>query len=282
MEPADATLTDTQSGQHTSGALGEFEYLLNRHPEEPMATQVRTAIINGTNYITPLNVNSGESLGNVSKMTYSVELDKKELPNYQGSGGNDDVFWKPKSGSVSLSCRHVSIEMMKIALGATAKVVAAGAVDGEAHTVVDLDKLIALDHLQDLSAELTVSPAGTGPDFVEGVDYIRKRAGITPMSTGSMAADDEIEISYTKHKHAVFQALINMITETGLLFDGVNERTGKPWQGKFHRVAWGPSKSLELINDDFASFDIEGEILIADFVTGVGLSQMVEIKVGDL
>lgn len=247
-----------------------------------MAKQVRTAIINGTPYITPLGVNAGESLGNTSKMTYTVETEKKELPNYQGGGGNDDVFEKFKSGRVALSCRHVTLAVLALALGATAVSVAAGEVDDEAHTVAELDKLIVLDHLQDLTAEMTVAPALTGDPYVEGVDYIRKRAGIIPITGGDIAADAEIKISYTKHKHAVFQALVNMISETGLVFDGVNERSGAPWLGKFHRVGWGPAKSLEFIGDDFASFDIEGEILSADFVIGVGLSKFVEIKVGDL
>lgn len=241
---------------------------------------VKTAIINGTPYITPLNVNSGESLGNTSKLTYSIETEKKELPNYQGGGGNDDVFEKFKTGRVSLDCRHVSLSVLKLALGATAAEVASGAVPDEEHEVIALDRLIVLDHVQDLAQTLTVAAGAT--NYVEGTDYIRKRAGIIPLATGTITVGAVLEISYTKHKHSVFQALINLITETGLVFDGKNERSGNPWLGKFHRVGWGPTKSLEFIGEDFANFSIEGEILSAEFVTGVGLSKFVELKVGDL
>jgi hypothetical protein len=243
---------------------------------------VKTAIINGTPYITPLNVNSGESLGNTSKLSYSIETEKKELPNYQGGGGNDDAFEKFKSGRVALSVRHVSLSALSLALGATSATVTGAAVADEPHTVETLGQLVALDNPQDLAQSLTVTPAAGGTAFVEGTDYIRKRSGIIPLADGSMTADLDIEVSYTKLGGVVFQALVKMITETGLLFDGVNERSGKPWVAKFHRVAWGASKNFEFIGDDFASFDIEGEILAADFITGVGLSQFLELKVGDL
>lgn len=247
-----------------------------------MANAVKTAILNGTAYITPLGINSGESLGNSSKLTYTIETEKKELPNYQGGGGNDDVFEKFKTGRVSLECRHVSLSVLKLALGATATSVASGAVADEPQTVVALDRLIVLDHMQDLSQTLTVTPAAGGTPFVEGTDYIRKRAGIFPITGGGIAVDDDLEISYTKHKHVIFQALINLITETGLVFDGENQRSGNPWLGKWHRVGWGATKTIDFIGEDFANFSIEGEVLSADFITGVGLSKFVELKVGDL
>lgn len=243
---------------------------------------VKTAIINGTPYITPLGVNSGKSLGNLGKMTYSAEVEKKESANNQGGGGNDDVFYKFKSGRVSLSCRHVTLAMLQLALGATSEAVAVAAVVDEPHTVVALDELIELDHMQDLAEELTVTSADGLTTYVVGTDYIRKRAGIIPITGGAILVAAIPKVSYTKHKHVVFQALVNLITETGLLFDGNNERSGNPWIGKWHRIGWGVSPTIEFIGDDFANFDIEGEILDADFITGVGLSKVLALKVGDL
>jgi hypothetical protein len=243
---------------------------------------VKTAIINGTPYITPLNVNSGKSLGNTSKMTYVVEVEKKELPNNQGGGGNDDVFYLFKSGRVSLDCRHVTQAMLEIALGATATAEAVAPVAAEPHTVVALDELIELNHMQDLAVALTVTDVGAVVTYVEGTDYIRKRAGIIPITGGAIAAAASLEISYTKHKHVVFQALVNLIKETGLLFDGNNERSGNPWLGKWHRIGWGVSPTIDFIGNDFINFAIEGEILDADFITGVGLSKVLALKVGDL
>lgn len=246
---------------------------------------VKTAILSGTPYISPVGVNAGESLGNTSKLTVAITTEKKELPNYQGGGGNDDSFEKFQSGTVTLACRHVSLATLTKALGASAAAVAAGAVPDEAHTVVALDRLIALDHLQDMAETLTVTDgAAVDPvTYVEGTHYLRVRAGIIPLTAvGGMAADDDIEISYTKAKHTRFQALVNLIQENRLLFDGINERSNKSWLGIFHRVKWGPAKSLELIGEDFASFDIEGEILAYDGITETGKSRFYELLVGDL
>lgn len=242
---------------------------------------VKTAILSGTPYISPVGVNAGESLGNTSKLTVAITTEKKELPNYQGGGGNDDSFEKFQSGTVTLACRHVSLAMLTKALGASAEAVAAGAVADEAHTVVALDRLIALDHLQDMAETLTVTAGAT--TYTEGTHYLRVRAGIIPLTAvGGMAADADIEISYTKAKHTRFQALVNLIQENRLLFDGINERSNKSWMGIFHRVKWGPAKSLELIGEDFASFDIEGEILAYDGITTAGKSRFYELLVGDL
>lgn len=247
-----------------------------------MATVKKTAIINGTPYVSPVGVNAGESLGNTSKLSVAIAVDKKELPNYQGGGGNDDAFERFKSGTISLSARHVSISVLEMALGGTATAVAAGAVADEEHEVIEVGKLLSLDHMQDMSASLTVTPSAGGAALEEGVDYIRKRAGIIPIEGGGIAAGTELSFAYTKHKHQRIQALLSTVTERGLLFDGINERTNKPWVARFHRVSFGVAKSLEFIGEDFASFEVEGEILAADHVTETGKSRFYEVLVGDL
>lgn len=245
---------------------------------------IKTAILAGTPYISDVGVNSGESLGNTSKLTIGISTEKKELPNFQGGGGNDDSFERFKSGTVSLVCRNVSMQTLTKALGATAAAVASGAVAAEPHTVVAVDTLIALDTLQDMSVACTVKNSAGSTTYVEGTHYIRKRAGIIPIggAAGGIVAADVIKVAYTTAKHVRFQGLVNLIQESRLYFDGINERSNKPWAGIFHRVKWSPAKSLELIGEDFASFEIEGEILAYDGIVAAGKSQFYELLVGDL
>lgn len=248
-----------------------------------MALNVKkTAIINGTPYLRDVGVNAGESLGNVGKLTVTANFEKKSVPNYEGGGGNNDSFSQFKDGTVLLECRQVSIALLEIALGGPAAAVAAGAVAAELHTVVELDKLIMLDHMQDMSVALTVTNNAGVTTYVEGVDYIRKRAGIIPLSEGDILAADVLKFAYTKHKHQRIQALINTVTEKGLLFDGSNQRSQGPWLGNFHRLAFGPTKTLEFISDDFLNWAIEGEILAYDGITDPDKSQFYELLVGDL
>lgn len=247
-----------------------------------MAT--KSAILAGTPYLMPVGVNSGDAFGNVGKLSLAISTEKKELPNYQGGGGNDDSFERFKSGTVTLTARHVSLAVLTTALGATATAVASALVTDEPQVVVNTDQLIATKFMQDMSAAMTVKNQAGTTTYVEGTHYLRKRAGIVPIggAAGGIVKDDNIKITYTKHKHTIFQGLVNLIQETGLLFDGINERSGNPWRGKFHRVKWGPAKSLDFIGDDFASFEIEGEILAYDGITGAGLSPFFTVEVGDL
>lgn len=245
-------------------------------------TEQRTAIVQGEAYLHDVGVNAGEPLGNSSKMTVAATFDKIVLENYRGGGGNDDVFYQFKEGSITLEARHVTLDMLKIALGAEAESVAAGAVTDETHTVVALGKLIALDNLQDMDEALVVSSGAT--TYVEGTHYRRVTAGIIPLvvQSGGIAAAAELTFEYTIHPHQVMQALVKSITEKGLLFDGVNQRNGSQWRGDFFRVGWSPCESYELISKEFMSFTLKGEILAYDGITTPGASKFYKMLIGDL
>lgn len=247
-----------------------------------MSTTKKTAIISGTPYLATVGVNAFKDMGNTSKITVTHNVSKKTLPNLQGGGGNDDSFEKLESVTIAASFRHVSIELLEMALGGSSVSVPAGAVADEPHTVVELDSLIMLDHMQDMAQTLTVEPAVSGSAFVEGTDYIRKRSGIIPITGGAMTAAQAITVSYTKAKHLRVQALLSTSTEKAFMFDGINERTNKPWCYKYHRVNWGIAKSIELIGEDFISYDVEGEGLAYSGITDPAKSQFYEALIGDL
>lgn len=242
----------------------------------------KTAIISGTPYLSLVGVNAFKDLGNTSKITVTHNVTKKTLPNYQGGGGNDDSFEKLESATIAASFRHVSIALLEMALGGSSVSVAAGAVADEPHTVVELDALIKLNHMQDMAQTLTVEPAVSGSAFVEGTDYIRKRSGIIPITGGAMTAAQAITVSYTKAKHLRVQALLSTSTEKAFMFDGINERTNKPWCYMYHRVNFGVAKSVELIGEDFISFEVEGEVLAYSGITDPAKSQFYEALIGDL
>ena len=248
-----------------------------------MPSQKRTAIINGTPFLFDVGINAGLDLGNTSKLTVEANFDKKTLPNYQGGGGDDDVFYRFKEGTVKLECRHISVDLMLVALGGTAESVAAGVAE-ETHTVVEVGKLIMLDGMQDMSLPLIVTSADGVTTYDEGVHYTRRRAGIVPkaLQAGGIAAGSDVKLSFTQHKHQRVQALVNSITEKGLLFDGINERTGSPWRAKLHRVGFQPTKTLEFIGDDFLNWSLEGQMLAWDGITDPAKSRFYELLVGDL
>jgi hypothetical protein len=235
-----------------------------------MAALKRTAIINGTPFI------GGVDIGNTSQLTVTHTYEEKSLLNYQGGGGNDDYFKRLTKVSISLAARNVSVATLESAFGGTATAIAAGSVTAETHTAGPQGTYISLNGLQNLTAPLTVTGA------VEGTDYIRRRGGIITIVGGGIAEGDDVSFSYTSLSGQKIQALLYSALDRELVFDGVNERTQNPWKARFFNVSWAPSDSFEFIGDDFASFNISGEVLRDATRTGPGESQFYEVLVGDL
>lgn len=243
----------------------------------------KTVILAGTPHFAPVGTNAWKDMGNTTKATITHNIKEILVENGQGGGGNDDKFSRVESIKIALDCRRVSVELLEIAFGGPVAAIAAGAVAAEKHTVKELGTLIMLDHLQDMSIPLVVTPDGGGDPYEPGVDYIRKRAGIEVLSGGAIGVDDVLSFAYSKAKHLRIQAMINTATERAFMFDGINEKGGAAWVEKFHRVAWSPAKSVELVGgDQFANFQLEGDTLAWDGITDPAKSKLYELLVGEL
>lgn len=244
-----------------------------------MASQHRIfkGSIYGANFSTPLKL---EPFGNSAKCSYSQELEQKTVPDYENpGGGNAEAFTRIKSAKISLELKKVSAKNVAVALGGNLSVIAAGAVAAEPHTVHQ-GCLVVLDKLQDLDATLTVTPAAGGDPYVEGVDYIRKRAGFIPLADGDIADAAAVKAAYTSLAGNKIEALVDLTREHRIFLDGIDEVSGDPVAPDFYRVKFSPAKSLEWIGDDFVSLVIEGELLKDETKTGVGASQYTNVKVG--
>lgn len=234
-------------------------------------------ILKGTPYF------KGVSLGNTSKVTYSVETESKSLPDYEnGGGGLDDEFERVTSARLACSFRRVHKDALKLAFGALVTEVAAAAVTDEAHTTGALGELVRLDKLQDMAQPMVVTNSAATTTYVEGTDYTRKRAGIIPLTGGAITAAQAIKIDYQAAKSVDVEGLTNLTQEGLFTFDGFNERNNAAFLGDFWRVKFGPAKSVEFIGDDYLSFDCEASILKDETKTGVGVSQYYKIHVGGL
>lgn len=242
-----------------------------------MASQHRIfkGSIYGAAFATPLKL---EPFGNSAKCTYSQELEQKTVPDYENpGGGNAEAYNRIKSAKITLELKKVSAKNVALALGGTLTAIVAGAVAAEAHTVYQ-GCLVVLDKLQDLDATLTVTPDAGGDAFVEGVDYIRKRAGFVPLASGDIADGAVLKAAYTSLAGNKIEALVDLTREHRIFLDGIDEVSGDVVTPDFYRVKFSPAKSLEWIGDDFVSLSIEGELLKDESKTGVGLSQYTNLK----
>lgn len=224
---------------------------------------VTTAILKGTLYLKKVGTTSLLSAGNATKISMAVEVEEKTIPNTQTpGGGNHDSFKRTKAVKLSCSFRNLHRNILEIAFGGKLTTVAGGAVPNEPHNDIVLGSLIPTLKRQDMTAALTVEKGVTV--FVEGVDYLRKRAGIIPLVGGAMVALDDITLTYTAVDTVRVDGMMATSTECYGLFDGVNERSGEPAYGEYYRLLFGPAANIELVGDEFVSFDCDAECLADD------------------
>ncbi|AQS40194.1 hypothetical protein Sps_05125 [Shewanella psychrophila] len=214
----------------------------------------------------------GRDVGNASGVKIDIEQETKSQPNYRGGGGNSAEVTKIKSVKLSATMNDFSNENMALGLRGKVEVVAAGSVADEALTAV-LDGLCDTTKMIDTSIFPVVkNDAGTTTYDVD-VDYIVSAGGIRPLSTGSITEGQAIKVSYTSKAGNALQALVESGKEVKVVIDGINDATGKPWTLKFYKWKPSPTSSLDLIGDDFGSFDIEGGVLANASIVATGKSK---------
>ena len=224
---------------------------------------LRTAILKGSLYLKKSGGTSLLPAGESTKITLSHEIEEKTIPNMQNpGGGNHDSFKRVKAVKLACQFRNMSKEVLEIAFGAKVTTVTGGPVTAEAHNDIVLGGLIKTVKPSDTAAAMTVEKGVT--TYVEGADYQRVRAGIIPLATGAMVAGDDITIDYTSLATARVDGLMYTSQEFSGVFDGVNERSGKPAMGAFYRLVFGPATNIETVGDEFAGFDCEAECLADD------------------
>ncbi len=226
---------------------------------------ITTAILKGTLYLKKKGSTQRLSTGNATKIALQQNIVEKSMVNTQTlGGGNHDAFKQPDSVKLSIQFRNLLVPVAEIAFGGTVTDITGGAVTDEAHADIVLDSLIVTAKRQDLALAMTVKKGAVV--LVEGTDYQRKRAGIIPLSTGSLIAGDDITISYTALAVKRIDGLMSTATEYEGIFDGANERSGKPAFGTMYRLSFGPATNIELVSEggDYISFDCEAELLADD------------------
>ena len=211
----------------------------------------------------------GRDVGNMSKLALSIETDSKTRPNYRGGGGNAAVVELVKAVKLTATLDSFNNENIAMALRGTVSELTGAAVTDENVPAV-LDRLCRTDNMIDLSQPVTVKVGALAK--VKDVDYTLTAAGIIPLKGGTIASAAEMLVSYKSVTGSVLEALVNSGEELTIVFDGVNENTGKRSVMDVYRWKPAPTSGLDLISDDFAEFDIEGEVL-ADSTKGAGLSK---------
>ncbi|GGP37319.1 hypothetical protein GCM10009347_01610 [Shewanella algicola] len=215
---------------------------------------------------------NGRDVGNASGVNISIEQETKEQPNYRGGGGNADEITVVKSVNLSMTLNDFSNANLALALRGKIDVLTAESVTDEAITAV-LDGLADTAKMIDTAVPPVVTHSSGTPTYVVDVDYVVSAGGIRALSTGEITAGQDLKVSYTSKAGNALQALVESGEEVKVVIDGVNDATGKPNVLKFYRWKPTPTSGLDLIGDDFGSFDIEGGVLADSSIVAAGKSK---------
>jgi hypothetical protein len=215
---------------------------------------------------------AGRDVGNASGVKIDIEQETKSQPNFRGGGGNSAEITKVKSVKLSFTLNDFSNANLAMAVRGKIETLEAGTVVDEVITAM-LDGLADTKFMLDTAVDPVVKHSTGTPVYVKDIDYIVSAAGIRALSTGDITAAQELKVSYTKKAGNAMQALTESGQTVPVVIDGVNDATGKPWTLKFYKWAPSPTSGLDLIGDDFGSFDIEGGVLANASIVATGKSK---------
>ncbi|MFB2661987.1 phage tail tube protein [Shewanella mangrovisoli] len=215
---------------------------------------------------------AGRDVGNASGVKIAIEQETKTQPNFRGGGGNAAEITRVKAVKLSFTMNDFSNANMALALRGLVEVVAAGAVTDEPLVAV-LDGLARTAFMIDTTVAPVVKNEAGDVTYVKDTDYVVSAGGIRALSSGDITAGEALKVSYTKKAGNVLQALTESGTTVPVTIDGVNDATGKPWVLDFFKWSPSPTAGMDLIGDDFGSFDIEGGVLADSSIVATGKSK---------
>lgn len=100
----------------------------------------------------------GRRIGNCSQLQLAHESEKKTQLDYESAGGGNAASMERISGVTAVITAHdLSPENIAIATRGLVSTYAGGSVTNEVHDDIEVDKLIILDHMQDMDQTLTVT-----------------------------------------------------------------------------------------------------------------------------
>lgn len=230
--------------------------------------QSEAFIGNGKVYLTPVkNGVEGKpfwvGVASAASFSHTVE-DEKTLKEFHSGKSQDwDKYDGDKKTKFSMTLDERREEAMKAALQATETTVSTGTATDEEHAFTAVGDIIFLKH-QNVT-EITVftdSTTTTALDLVEGVDYtIDKKYGtIELLENKTLTSPLKITYSYgtaTKLKPMTSDVDFYRVRINGLNKVGQKDKQViQAFQAKF-----SPADEYALIGDDFASMDLEADLM---------------------
>lgn len=218
-------------------------------------------------------------IGNVSALSFGVTEDVKEQRDYTAPGGGTTAESRRIS---SVECSMTLLDLDKTNI---ARAFFGTASDKAVQTVVDekhkayLGGLIPVEHPIDETEPVAVKIGAT--TVAAAGNYSVSSGGITiDVDAEDIDNGDELLISYKSLGYGNVEALTETAKEYELFFEGLNEaKSGSPVNVHAHKIKFGPTTALNLINEDFASFEVKGKLLRDNCKKGKDISKYFKVQI---
>lgn len=221
------------------------------------------------------------SVGNAREVTFNVQEQVEELPDYtQPGGGTYNEVRRIESVEARILLHDLSPANVARALLGTSSPVAGAAVTNEEH-VAYLGAFIPLEHPGPYTA-ITMTDDGTTPAGIPSADNWEIRPGGIYILPDAQDIDngDTVAVNYTHAGYDRIQAITQSAREYEMVFAGLNEaRSGKEVRVNAYRVKLGPTEILSLITEGYGELPISGKVLKDLSITGGSLSQYFRVDI---
>lgn len=219
-------------------------------------------------------------LGNCSTLTINKSKEEKSLLDFTDTeGGKANSIERISAVNFNFTAHDLSADNATLLTRGTKTAVTSGTVTDESHTAYQ-GGLVLFDNIPDITASVTVEVGATAMD--EGVDYILTPGGIMVLSGGAITNGATVLCTYTKKAGNKVEALTSAATNYKLVFVGLNEaQSGREVTIVVHKYKPGVAETIDLIGDDYGSYNVTGEALKDSAITGVGLSKFYTVKMAN-
>ena len=221
-----------------------------------------------------------QEIGGVEQLELAIKESIKKQTDFSRAGGGtrsqvsrvDEVTMKAVLQDIN------PVNLARAVFGNTSAV-PVGTIADEAH-VAYKGGLIALAHLNPTAVTLTTG-GGSPTTIAAAGNYEVRPEGIYVFDTATAITDGmAVLVDYTHGAYDMVQAMVTTAPVVELRYAGVNEAmSGDNSVVDLFRVKLGATKKVGLIDSkDFATLDIEGEVMKDPTKTGAGTSAFFKVQ----
>lgn len=221
-----------------------------------------------------------QEIGGVEQLELAIKESIKKQTDYnRAGGGTRSQVSRVEEVTMKAVLQDINPVNLARAVFGNTSAVPVGTITDEAH-VAYKGGLIALMHLNPTAVTLTTG-GGSPTAIAAAGNYEVRPEGIYVFDTATAITDGmAVLVDYTHGAYDLVQAMVTTAPVVEMRYAGVNEAmSGDNSVVDLFRVKLGATKKVGLIDSkDFATLDIEGEVMKDPTKTGAGTSAFFKVQ----